>query len=414
MAIFRKVALERLSSPEQLDQLLQVTSPKGWMALLTFGVMIIAAISWGVFGSLPTEALGQGILIRQGGVSDVVAVGGGQVESVLVNVGDVVEKGQEVVKIQQQAILRQIDETQARQAALEAEYEDLLRYAEEQRKLSASDLAQQRANFEQSIATLENEVELLRERVSAEEALLDDGLITRQTLLRTEQQLNTTRDRLANARLQLNGLELKRLEAEQRLDQQIETQRTQLRNLELEMRELNARLTENVQVVSPYSGRVLELMVSRGDLITPGTPVLSLELDAEELMAVLFVPASSGKQVQVGMEARISPSTVKRERYGYIVGEVTWVASFPATQRGMMRLLSNADLVAQLMVQGSPIQVEVRLNEDSATPTGYEWSSSAGPDLEITSGTLAAGSVLLKRERPITLVIPKIRALIGI
>ena len=31
--IFRKVALERLSSPEQLDQLLQVTDPKGWMAL---------------------------------------------------------------------------------------------------------------------------------------------------------------------------------------------------------------------------------------------------------------------------------------------------------------------------------------------------------------------------------------------
>ena len=38
--IFRKVALERLSSPEQLDQLMQVTSPKGWLALAGLGALL--------------------------------------------------------------------------------------------------------------------------------------------------------------------------------------------------------------------------------------------------------------------------------------------------------------------------------------------------------------------------------------
>ncbi|MEY4095680.1 MAG: hypothetical protein RLZZ53_2879, partial [Acidobacteriota bacterium] len=32
--IFRKVALDRLASPEQLDLLMEVTSPRSWIALV--------------------------------------------------------------------------------------------------------------------------------------------------------------------------------------------------------------------------------------------------------------------------------------------------------------------------------------------------------------------------------------------
>src|SRR6187399_2567538 len=32
--LFRKIALERLSSPEQLDSLMRVITPKAWLALL--------------------------------------------------------------------------------------------------------------------------------------------------------------------------------------------------------------------------------------------------------------------------------------------------------------------------------------------------------------------------------------------
>ena len=37
--LFRKSAVEKLSSPEQLDVMMQVTSPKGWVALT--GVSIL-------------------------------------------------------------------------------------------------------------------------------------------------------------------------------------------------------------------------------------------------------------------------------------------------------------------------------------------------------------------------------------
>lgn len=411
--IFRKVALERLSSPEQLDQLMQVTNPQGWLALCALMTLLLAAMLWGFYGAVPTEAAGEGILIRRGGVSDLVATGSGQVEVVLVAVGDAIDEGQVVADIRQDSLIRQIADTEARKAAVETEYQDLLRYAEEQRRLSARNLAQQRANLERSIATLERELELLDERRAAQKELLKDGLITQQTLLATEQELNSTHDRLAAQRLELNGLELRRLEGEQQIEQQIEVRRAELRDLELELREFNASLEENVSIVSPHAGRVLELMVDRGDVVNPGTPVLSMEVSSEELMAVIYVPASLGKQVQPGMEVRVSPSNVKREEYGFMEGTVSWAAEFPSTSRGMMRLLANEELVSRLMLEGPPIQVDVALAEDPATPTGYRWSSSTGPDLEISSGTLASGSIIIKEDRPISLVIPKIRSGLG-
>lgn len=412
--IFRKVSLERLSSPEQLDQMVQVTDPRGWIALAGLGALLLAAVGWGIWGSIPTEAQGDGILLRQGGISDLVANAAGQVQEMLVGVGDVIEKGQPVARIQQDALLRQIADDRSKLALLRSQYEDAVRVSNQQKQLRARDLVQQRADLQRTIESLEKDVSLFRERLDAQQGLLNDGLITKETFLTTQQSLNAKRDQLAQARLDLNGLDLKRIEADQPLDQQLEVRQTAIRDLELEIKELTAKLGENANVLSPYSGRVLEVLTNRGDVVNPGTAILSVEVLSENLQAVLFVPASTGKKVLPGMTVQISPSTVKREEYGAMLGKVTWVAEFPSTSRGMIRLLGNEALVTKLMQQGPPIQVNVALERDPATPTGYRWSSSRGPNLKISSGTLASGDVVVQEDRPVRLIIPKVREATGL
>lgn len=75
--LFRKVALDRLSSPEQLDQLMKVTSPRAWLTLIAITVLLAAGGLWAVFGSIPEEAEGNGVLINDpliGGLEGVIYV----------------------------------------------------------------------------------------------------------------------------------------------------------------------------------------------------------------------------------------------------------------------------------------------------------------------------------------------------
>jgi len=51
-SIFRKKALDRVSSPEELDQYLTVTGPGVWLPLLAVIVLLMGAIVWMIFGRI--------------------------------------------------------------------------------------------------------------------------------------------------------------------------------------------------------------------------------------------------------------------------------------------------------------------------------------------------------------------------
>ena len=61
-SLFRKVALDRLSSPEQLDRLMQVTNTRGWVALTGIFVLLAVGLVWGITGKIETTVAAQGLL----------------------------------------------------------------------------------------------------------------------------------------------------------------------------------------------------------------------------------------------------------------------------------------------------------------------------------------------------------------
>jgi len=61
--IFRSVALERMSSPDQLDQVVIVTSAREWSALLAILLLLAIAIVWSFEGRLATKTEGLGVAI---------------------------------------------------------------------------------------------------------------------------------------------------------------------------------------------------------------------------------------------------------------------------------------------------------------------------------------------------------------
>lgn len=97
--IFRKEVLERMSSPEQLDQLMPITSRRGWIALAGIGALLIVGVLWGVFGQIETNVPASGALMRVGGLQIIDAPVNAEVTAVAVKVGDTVTAGQELLRL---------------------------------------------------------------------------------------------------------------------------------------------------------------------------------------------------------------------------------------------------------------------------------------------------------------------------
>jgi len=62
--LLRKASVEKLSSPEQLDMMMRVTSPMGWVAVVAIGAMIVVAIVWSVTFPMPVKVDGRGFCAR--------------------------------------------------------------------------------------------------------------------------------------------------------------------------------------------------------------------------------------------------------------------------------------------------------------------------------------------------------------
>ena len=51
--IFRKANLERMSSPEKLNDYIRVSNPSVWVILVAIAILLIGVLVWGILYELP-------------------------------------------------------------------------------------------------------------------------------------------------------------------------------------------------------------------------------------------------------------------------------------------------------------------------------------------------------------------------
>jgi HlyD family secretion protein len=415
--IFRKVALERLSSPEQLDLVMQVTNPRSWIALAGLGLLLTAAVVWGFVGSVPTKVMASGVLIRPGGVFDVYAQGSGQVAELIVTEGDTVTVGQVVARIAQPQLEREIDSARARLLELQSQHRELSAFTSKDLSLRTDTRAMQEAKLKDTIAFAEQRVAALRAQIKSEESLLERKLITQQTVLQTRQALFAAQDLLEGARNELGQLPIAQLTNETQGEQSLVQSQLRANEAERQITLLTQQLQQVSTVLSPYGGRVVEIKRDPGDIVATGTALLSLELTGQEtggLQVIAYVPPGEGKNVERDMYVQVSPSTAPREEYGFLIGKVSYISEFPATPDGMMRVLANPTLVQGLAAAGPPFAAYIELELDPDSTSGYRWSSFKGNEVPVNSGTICTINITIRERKPVELVIPMIRQALGL
>jgi HlyD family secretion protein len=409
--LFRKVATDQLSSPDELDRALRVTGPHTWLAVGAFVVMVALLFAWSFVGSVPSQVRGEGILLHPGGVSPVVSTTSGRVTELAVQAGDLVRRGQPLATIVQLEMAAQLTEARADIEAARRQQDDLAQF-------HALDAQQQlavfRAQRDDATRTLTEALEQARwydERVRAEEALLAQRLLPDDKRFETRRSALAERARAEAARTKLREIELNEGAWRNRIARERLEARLRVEKAERGAAAVTARLRDASAVVSPSDGRVIDVLVVNGQMAAAGEPLLRLEPASEALEALLYLPAKDGKKVKPGMTVRVAPSTVKPEEFGYVQGVVRSVSAFPASAKGMQRLLQHEGLVTTLSASGTPFEVLVTLSPDPTTASGYRWTSGRGPDLQLMSGTLATALVTERTRRPIELVLPFVRSL---
>jgi hypothetical protein len=137
----------------------------------------------------------------------------------------------------------------------------------------------------------------------------------------------------------------------------------------------------------------------------PGQGVLT-KIAGGSWQAIVFVSPRDAVRLRPGMEAHLSPEVFDTDEFGYLIGTVASINDTPVSIQDITDIVQN-EMVARTLAQtGNPIEVRIDLMPDSAAPSGYHWSASSGPDIQLRNLTLCQADIVVSRRRLIESVLP--------
>ena len=473
--LFRQESLERLASPERLDRLMRVVNPKSWIPLATLGSVVAATAIWSVVGRIPVTVDGQGVLIYPSKVVPLQTRGSGQITSLEIAEGDLVQKGDVLAIVDQVNLRQQLELAQAKLKQLRSQNSNAesiqskrqtqdTRALEEKRLtleerlqlteslapvLKAKGLESIQRDRETQVQRLQNLQQLLptyQKRLEIRENLFKEGAISDDVVLEARQQYldniaseneaksqlkqlevqeaDALKDYLASLndikdiKAQLQEINSQKAQAAQQ-DSETSTRRLQeIQEVEREIARLQEQIANDGRIISQHTGRVLETIVTPGQVVEAGSRIANIDTRnlSGKLIGITYFSVEDGKKIEPDMTIQITPQTVKRERFGGIVGNITKVSPFPISKEAAAKVIGNSEVVQGLVSdkEQGVMQVFATLHPDSDTFSGYQWSSSAGPNLKVSPGTTTTVRVKVEERAPVTFILPILRSISGI
>jgi HlyD family secretion protein len=414
--LFRKEALQEITSPEQLDQLVQVVTPRAWLVLGTLYLLLLSLILWSFLGSIPTRAEGFGILLAGNGdiYSAVAPDGPSRVEQFLVRPGDKVVKDQPLAILARPDLAEEIRLTQNYLTNLKNEYARL--FLESQQEIAArqKQTVEQQTGNQRAVENAQRKVENLRVLLANRELGFKQGIETRQNVTQTTQEYYNAKNEIENLSRQTVDTQIAQDNFLDQWDERLRSLQMKINDENLKFLNMKKSLRLSTHLQAPITGVVTHIPLAIGSIANTGTPLVNIASEGKGLDALIYLPAQLGKQLKAGMRAQVTPTTIEKAEFGSIDGKVVSVSPFPATPEAIQAALQNQALVKKFTEKEPPIEVRIRLKNNAKTFSGLKWSSKQGPEQTITPGTLASAMITIRKQPPITLFIPALKKLMGV
>lgn len=349
-------------------------------------------------------------------------------------------------RLEKAAIERKRKMLKDRIAVLEQQIAQSKDLAKANRAENLQAIQQQRAHVQQARDLEKQRLQELHDDLQRTEQLRKERLRSADDVVNAKQAYSDQVQRVLDMELQLLQLHLTKIRADESylqslnkiteredaladLHEQLETlvnQETQLdksraeaeaalqlqvSELERTIAQLEKELSENREIRSEHTGRILELTAGEGKLVTRGQRLGTIDArrDSSVLEAVAYFKVEDGKRIKPGMKLYLTPATVERQRFGSVIARVTSVSRFAVSAEGAAKVVGNLSVARALTQDGRQIEVFAELLKDAETFSGYQWDLTDGPAIAVTSGTIASALATLEERAPVTFVIPILR-----
>lgn len=400
-ALFRKAAIDKLASPEQLDVLMKVTSPKGWLALGTVALLLLGLVVWSFIGKIPTRVAGEGILLA-GNFFSVDADGTGPLVEIYVREHDLVEANQLVAVVLLEDLSAEIRDASDTYENRRTLYENI-RVGHQRSLREWDDRINRREN---DLAGLHPQLAAVEERIAN-----NDPNVPRNLLI---QQRTDLEGRIGRLQDEIDQVSSTKRQSEQQL-LQYQADMEDVYNRYVRLRDTGDRSAE---VRTEVAGKVLDVAKRRNDTVRAGEVILRvLEDHGRGMEALFYVDSADAARIEVGDEVEVQSSAIAKEIYGFLKGRVIERSDDAISQAQLLREIGS-DARAAKILQSGPNKRRVRAELIPAdTPTGYLWSSGRGYEQQldvIADVHDITVNVIVDEKRPIDLVIPRITSLLGL
>ncbi|BAY26472.1 hypothetical protein NIES2100_62880 [Calothrix sp. NIES-2100] len=469
--LFRPKALEKLASPEQLDFLVPLVHSKDWVILATFSGLIAVGLVWSIFGQIPVEVEGKGVLIQPDAVVPLNAPINGQIKTLNVQSHQCVRKGRVLATLEPIELKEQLKLQRGKLVQLQAQAQDFAniqeqRIASEQLEIAASRtqllrqlqttqslspdlktksinaLQQQRISLQQRLQNAQATAPALKDSLQKRQELANVGAISQTNLIQAQQEYNRILETITDAQAQLKQTEVTEAEIQQKYDQNvniisdIQTQLQQLktRNRRLEQEKLETRnnqinqiqevkrkvdeleseIARNSQIISSFDGCLLEFAVTPGQVINRGDNLGRINVDGKQDTTIVMAYFPSGIQLTsyFDKEVAITPNNIS-DGEGAVIGKLVSASILPVTKQGAATSIGNDETVSNVVgSRGGKIEAKIAMERDLSTYSGYRWTSGKGPKVKLTPGMSVHVKIKVKDRAPITLLIPMLEEIL--
>ncbi len=319
-SIFRQESLERLSSPERLDQLIQVLAPQDWLALTVFASLAILGLGWSIIGRIPITVEGRGIFLQPRQVVELQSSIAGQLQSLKISNGQCVKKDEILATIEPVEQRKQLQLAKEKLTQLQKQATDTTLISRERMQLENSAIAvsksslqkrlqdaqaitpilkekgfnaiakqrislgqrlqeaqafaptlkekgltaiqQQRISLQQRLKDVQALVPTLEQRLEKRRKLAADGAISTDSVLEIEQQYQQGVQNVAEIQAQLKQLDLTETQTQQTYQQSVNTigeLQSQLQDLELQAVKNEREYLDNLRSINEIQAQIQEL-----------------------------------------------------------------------------------------------------------------------------------------------------------